>query len=346
LILAAALGWGAPLFAQQPSLRGSVLSAESDEPIRFSIVELIPGARRLADDSGRFHLSARAGTYRLVVRQIGFAPFDSTITLPTAATHVVVRLMRIGITLPAITVTGSTECRSPGAPDRTVTPVLASVFDQVVANARRMRLLAQTYPHEMQFARTLTDTDLSGNLIESPIEDTVPGFSTAEWTYRPGRAVTRAANDRDFFGNPMNPRSFANQQLVRLPSLEDFADSIFVANHCFDLVGRDTIDGGTFVRVDFRPAVSIKTADVKGSAYLDSSTAMIRYTVVQLTRPERAVRRMQSLVATSRFREAAPSIVVTDWIRSVTRMGGSPPLLRTEHRRLVDVHFLKRPPLH
>jgi carboxypeptidase family protein len=339
------------LLPQQASdfmLRGTVLTAETSEPVAYGIVEIRGLSNKLTDQTGHFQITPlRPGGYHLVVRQIGYIPFDSAIAIPATA-PVLIRLKRLGVLLSPVTVSGTFECRRPGPPNATVTPALATIFDQLVTNARRMRLLADEFPHTMYVQRTLTDTPLPAGRIKTGT-DTLTIRSTDKWQYRPGRIVSRTAYDEDFFGRRvLSP--WDDQDLIRLPTLIDFADSSFVATHCFRLVGRDTIRSETLVRIDFRPTIRIKTSDVSGAAYLDSATYMIRYTVVDMTYPGHGVPGLIFLSATSRFREAAPGILVTDWIlaksRGLTNQLTDRDQLfdRSEEQQLLQVSFLRRPP--
>src|SRR6267142_6992144 len=66
--------FNAPLAVpQQPSIRGTVVSAETGLPLGFSIVTLHPNIRRqFTDGAGAFAFSGtHPGTYLLSVRQIG-----------------------------------------------------------------------------------------------------------------------------------------------------------------------------------------------------------------------------------------------------------------------------------
>ena len=68
----------------------------------------------------------------------------------------------------------------------------------------------------------------------------------------------------------------------------------------------------------------------------------MRYTVVQLTRPARAIRGVTSLVATSHFREVAPGIPLQDHVRAVTTLAPGAayaPVQRVEEQWLVWVNF-------
>jgi len=327
--------------ARDVTLRGTVLTAETSEPVPYGIIEVDRLARRLTDQAGVFQIGPlRAGSHHLVVRQIGYLPFDSTIAIP-ATTPLFIRLKRLGVLLSPVSVSGTPECRVPGPPNAAVTPALATIFDQLVTNARRMRLLADEYPHLLYVQRTLADTELPVGAGRTKIgTDTLKLRSTDKWVYRPGHIVGRTSYEEDFVGRRIRS-PWDDQELIRLPTLVDFADSSFVATHCFQLVGRDTLQGGVFVRIEFRPTIRIKTSDVAGAAYLDSLTYMIRYTVVDVTRPGQGVPGLTSLSATSRFHEAAPGILVTDWILAKSRMGLND---RTEEQRLLQFSFIRRPP--
>ncbi|PYP16958.1 MAG: hypothetical protein DMD54_08370 [Gemmatimonadetes bacterium] len=331
--------------AQHPSLSGTVVNAETGEPIPYAIIELAPRGRlRLSDMGGRFRIdTVEPGTHRLVVRQIGYRPFDSTLTIPLASQPgLIVHLTRLGILLPPVTVARSDECRTPGPPERTITPTLALVFDQMVANARRMLLMQDEHPHVLRVQRRITDVELPRGQ-QTSITDTLQLKSRDRWRYRPGQVVGRASYETDIEGRWIT-RPWKDQDLIRLPTLEDFADSIFVDTHCFSFGGRDSIQGDRFIRIDFRPAVRIKTTDVAGSAYLDSATYLIRYTVVTVTRPGQGVPGLMSLVATSRFREIPPGMIVTDQISAVSRRRGQPLTERLEEQRLLNILFHIQPP--
>jgi hypothetical protein len=336
-VAVAVVGAGAlcvsPLAAQAPALRGQVFDAPSGRPLPFSIVELDPGfPPRLSDGAGRLLFASLArGRYRLVVRHIGYAPLDSVLDVApdSVPPPIHVALHRLGVSLPVVTVTETPGCRSPGPPNATVTPALAAVFEQVLNNARRFRLLADSFPHRLRRERTLYDVDGRGARVNRV--DTLEQKVIESWQYRPGAIVGPGSGAR------------SGETLVRLPGLEDFADSTFVHHHCFHLVGRDTLDGDTLIRLDFEPPGSLRETDVAGAVYLDSATFQIRFTVVRLTRPGRALRGVTALVARARFREVAPWLVVADRVRSVTQRRRPPGTALVDEQRLVDVLPLDPP---
>ena len=300
------------------TVHGTVVNAETGEPLAFSIVALQPGfAEHFTDQAGAFTFTnVSTGTYRLRVRQIGYSPVDTTLTVGSDSDlSIRIALRRVAVELPPITVTGALTCVQPGPPDAAVTPALASVFDQLLENARRYRLLADSFPFTFVIERT-----------SSTGVDTIEQTSGDErHRYRPGRVVDAGTGP------------WRDRRVVLLPGLEEFGDSAFVRNHCFRLAGRDTAEGEVFVRIDFEPAARLRSADVAGAAYLDPGSYQLRYTRVRLTRPERSLPEVLGLVATTRFREIAPGIVLHDRVRAVATLPRQ--VERIEEQRLLGVRF-------
>ena len=302
------------------TVRGTVVSAETGEPLAFSIVSLRPTLdEHFTDEHGTFTFAGvEPGAYRLVVRQIGYVPADTTLVVTSSADVVVrIALRHVAVELPPITVTGDLACTRPGPPDAAATPALAAVFDQLLENARRYRLLADSFPFTFVIERR----------YQASIDTVTQTSAQERRRYRPGRVIDWGEG------------GFRGQRIVRLPGLEQFADSVFVGNHCFRLAGRDTAEGGTFARMDFEPAARLRSPDVAGAAYLELGTYQLRYTRVHLTRAERSLPGVMGLEATTRFREIVPGIVLHDHVRAVTTLRTKQQ--RIEEQRLMVVQFLR-----
>ncbi len=330
--------------AQRPgpttTLRGAVVAAEDGARVPFAVVMLEPGfGRRFSDGDGRFFFAgAPPGTVRLSVRQVGYSPFDTTITLTAATPPLRVELRRIAVSLTAVTVTASGPCTNPGVPDRSRDPQLAEVFAQLRQNAERFRLLADQYPFRYRMAREFAVEEASG--ARRATTDTLTLLSSARWPYAPGRVVTP---DPDI----------ADSRIVHLPVLADLADSVFHATHCFRLAGLESFvdDGPLLVRLDFRAAESLRDPDVDGSAWLDPDTYQLRHVRVSLTRLARAARGVREWTATTGFREVVANVAVPTSISAVTAYDarryagrGRADVGRTEDQRLIGVEFLRTPP--
>jgi hypothetical protein len=340
--LGVALALLAPLCAaaQEPrptsvTVHGSVVAAGTDQPLAFSIVALRPGVSdHFTDQDGTFRFTDVApGIYRLIVRQIGYSPADSIVIVRDADVTLRIKLSHLAVELPPITVVGRTTCTQPGPPDPTVAPALAAVFDQVLEHVRRFELLADSYPFRFRIERTQWWVSRADQALTITVDSIDQTSREERRTYRPGEVV-------EWGRGP-----FQGERVVRLPGLTQFGDSAFIHTHCFRLAGRDTIEGEALVRVDFVAAARLRSANVEGAAYLDAVTYQLRFTRVALTRAQRALPGVVALVATTRFREIAPGIVLHDHVRAVTTLPPPPrpslPAQRIEEQRLLGVEFLR-----
>lgn len=321
---------------QQSSLRGTVISAETREPLGLTIVTLYPRrGTQFTDAAGSFVFAdVGTGTYLLSVRQIGYVPLDTQIVLQ-ADTPARLRLVlrRLAVELPAITVVGHARCTKPGPPDRQVTPALAAVFDQLMENARRLQLLADSYPFQYRLERSQREVSRRGDSLRARLDTMEFDQQETRRRYRPGMVVTAGTGP------------YAGYTVVTLASLHELADSAFHQSHCFRLAGRDTIEGEALVRIDFEPADHLRSADIAGSAYLDSLSYALRVTETRLTHPERSdLRDVRSVTARTRFRDIAPGIPLQDYVRAIWQYRPSARNTRVETQRLLSVRFRRPPP--
>jgi hypothetical protein len=321
---------------QRPdAVRGVVRSGGGTIP--YAVVEL--GGQRgkqFSDDSGRFQFAGvPAGSYRLRVRQVGYRPFDSTVTKIGGAPLVVpIELEPLVIELEAINIAVPRSCALPGRPDSVLAPELAAVFDQLRQNAERYAFLSDSYPFHYRLSRAFADYDEAKRVVWSAT-DTVRYLSSAQVRYRPGQVLA-------FGQGPEHSMA----KVIRLPTLSDFADSAFQANHCFFFAGTVVRDSGRLVRFDFVPVDSLRTPDIEGEVDLDARSYQIRSATVRLTRVGRAMPGLVSTSATIRFAELYPNIVVPSRIESQLVPEPRPdvrtPIARsTETRQLLDVHFVR-----
>jgi hypothetical protein len=326
---------GLLLIAALQQIQGTVRSAETNDPLGYSIVRLIPQfGQRFTDAVGRFSFDhIPAGTYLLSVRQIGYTPIDTQLVISASSTiRLSLTLRHLAVELPAITITGHAQCTQPGPPDRDATPALAAVFDQLLENARRLELLADSYPFRTRVERALQGVSRRGDSLTLEVDTLDLGSHETQRPYRPGQVVTEGTG-------PYRGR------IVSLPALQELGDSAFLWNHCFRLAGRDTIEGQTLVRIDFEPHERMRFSDVAGSAYLDSTTYQLIFTDTDLTRPDRAgIRGIRDLTARVRFRAITTGIVLPQYVRAVTRYRVGELRSRVETQWLLAVYFTRKPP--
>lgn len=322
-----------------PSLRGTVTSAETGQPLGYSIVTLYPiSGKQFTDAAGTFTFDvSRTGSYVLSVRQIGYTPLDSQIIVQAdtaGATVVNVALRRLAIELPPVTI-AVLPCGDPGAPDSSDAALL-NVFDQLQENARRYELLAQSYPfrYDLEIAeRTVNQRGDTGKptrwRLHFSSRDTRP--------YQVGRVIEPAWGP---WRNPMGTH------LIHDTDLADLGNENFIANHCFRLAGTDTLGGEALIRIDFEPAMRIVTADMAGSAYLDPESFQVRYTTTWITRPERSeLDDLRSVIFFTRFGSIAPGVPLQDSLSVVTTYRYSRSI-KIQTQRTSDVRFTNRKPPH
>ncbi len=320
-------------------VRGAVRST-SGEAIPYASIALLPGhSARFTDDSGSFAFSGvAAGTYHLVARQVGYTPRDTVVVVePGATVTIALGLERFVVELSAITVVGEMarpggvwRCTDPGVPDSIQAPEVAAVFDQLRENAQRFWLLADSYPAVYRLERVFGRPDPDRNRLDVSWSDTVDLRTDTRWRYQPGHLLAEVRA----------PRGGTELQ-VNLPTLPDFADPVFLRNHCFRLAGIDTLAGKSYVRLDFRAYARIADPDADGSAYLDPKSYLIRFAKVWLTWPERAATGLAGFQALVAFREIVPNLVLPERISNVQDVyQGSRLVEFAEEQRMVDVRFL------
>jgi len=343
LVAGAVLGTVVPAGAQQPerptgggAVRGEVVSAATEERLAYVLVALPPRfAQRFTDDSGYFLFDhVPAGAHRLFVRQVGYLPLDTVLVVRDGPVAVRIALRSVAFELPPITVVRRATCRTPGPPDPAASPELAVVFEQLRQNAERSRLLADAYPFQYWVVRTIAEEDREG-VRQSVQIDTTGSQSRRRWRYAPGRVVTPT----DEPGRP------SGERVMHIPELPDLADSVFHGTHCFSFGGLEPVEGRAYLRIDFLAAVSLRSSDVDGTAWLDPETYQLRQLRLVLTRPGGAGRGVKGLVAEVRFREIVPSIIVPAQVSAVTTLGPARPRMsvvrRTEEQELLRLEFLR-----
>ncbi|MFN2571079.1 MAG: carboxypeptidase regulatory-like domain-containing protein [Gemmatimonadales bacterium] len=314
------------------SIRGTVVSADTREPLPLSIVTLIPaGRQQFTDAAGGFAIAGlSSGTYLLRARQIGYVPLDTQVVLREGSALTLIAVLRhLAIELPPVTITLPARCTTPGPPD-TTNPALAAVFDQLEENARRFALLADSFPFDYRIEQTVREVTPRGDTLRALV-DTLQLGSRLEPPYRVGRVVTPSYGP------------WRGDYVVRTLSLQEFGNAAFVHSHCFRLAGMDTIAGERLLRIDFEPAARIASADMAGSAYLDSVTYRLRFTQTALTHPENSpLDHVAAISARTRFREVAPGISLQEELQAVTRFRYGRLRRRVETQRTLDTRF-RRP---
>jgi len=322
------------LSAQEPSntIVGVVVARETGERLAHSVIAVPSlGLRRFADDSGTFVLrDLPAGSFVVHARRLGFAPRDVMLTVqPGAHDSLRIELTRVAVKLAAVQVRADPPCTTPGL-SAVTDSALKTLLTQLRMNGEQYRLLAERYPFVYSQERIVSSELKSG---ETRIEriDTLVVASTPSWRYQPGRILTRLGGRRrgDLFFN--------------IPTLPDFADPLFLDNHCFADGALDRVDGAELIRIDIVASARIKTPDVNGSIFLDPHTFQIRRSVLRLSRDPK-VRGLMEVEVTTVFQEALESIPIVSQVLGVQRFDPrarpSGVVAGYEHHRLIGFQFV------
>lgn len=327
LFLAALLLFPAAAHAQAV-IAGVVYSPERNAPIAHARIE-IPGLGRelFTGPGGRFAVRAvPPGTYRVLARFVGHSPEEVTVRVEAGADPAPLRieLRRIPVMLTEVRVQSLRDCRNPGLGERDASSQLAILLGEMSENARRFRLLASQFPFTYSMERSVVALSARGD--QHATVDTARFEGDDGWRYRPGTLL------------------MPQERRLRLPDLGHFADSAFIATHCFGYSGADTLDGQPVARIDFLPSRSIRSVDVRGWIALDPDTYQIRGTVFNITNRGAVARTLEDLEVRTYFTEVAEALPV--FSRVVSRHRYDPGRIRhgdavelREELRLVKVTF-------
>lgn len=319
------------------TITGLVTAREGQLPLAHGIVTLRPiGFEQFTDEAGRFALTAIPdGTYELLVRRLGFAPVTLPVTVAGGATTpVTVELDRLAVRLATMRVVPRRDCREPGPPSVAGDSSFAAIFEQMGLIAAQLRLLSDTYPYVTTIERGFGERDRDGVRHDGRI-DTLLNRSDRRWRYRRGKVVE---TERGWRGR---------EEVLRIPTLLDFAEGEFQRSHCFRYGGIDTADGHPVIRIEFEAADAIRDPDIDGAIYLDSATYQIRRSEVSLTRIPRGIRGLAGVHLVTRFGELVaglPIIVGVDAENVFTATRPPAAVAATETQRLLAVQFLGRAP--
>jgi carboxypeptidase family protein len=270
------------LFARVPpclaqAVQGRVLQLPAGMPVAGALVVLVDSAgrdvaRAATSASGGYTLAAgSSGSYRIVVRQIGWQAWTSpTFELAPGATHpLLLRIEAEPYTLPTITV----EARRPRCGIRLGGDAVVSRLLEVAQTALA---LAQTtaddgaigFSSEWYLARYTPALELEdssslgvGRLGRWPVQSALPD-TLERWGF-----VRTDGPDQDWtdVGSARGPVYYG------LDARALFSDW-FLASHCF----RVEEDEGGELRVRFEPSRRRGRADVAGMVVLDRASLELR----------------------------------------------------------------------
>src|SRR5512138_1843452 len=320
----------APTFAaaQQPATFDLSVKSSIGQVLGYSAIEISTQMARFTDEQGHLSISLPADQYQIRIKHLGYKAIDTTFAVPSGTTRysMTVTLDPIVVEVAATEVHGKTSCRILSDTDTQ----LGRVVGELRKNAERERLLRYSYPFHYKLAREYEIGDLFG---VTKHRDTVEYPSRTNDPYVPGKLV------RDAY----KPVGSATREL-RIPTLIDLADERFLGAHCFYYRGVSKVNGVRVHRIDFEPIPSLNTPDVRGTAYLDADSFIIRRAVFSLEKGQLLDPPVIAMEVTTTYREIFPGLALMDFIRGVQQIarGYGSRGQRIEEQRLIDVHFVDR----
>ena len=316
-------------FAQDSVLIvGIVVSAKDSSRLPYSTYSLSPGiGRRFTNGDGEFsQWVPRRGSYRLLVKQLGYAPLDTTVVISGSLQRLRLPLQGVAYKLAAVRTTVQSACSAESR-----TSELAGVLVQIRENAEREQLLRERYPFEYRLERTRR-TQWSGG-VSRAVRDTAEFFSNVNDPYRPGEVVRE---------------SLGSRRELRIPQLVDVLNETFLLRHCFSYAGLERLEGKPVYRIEFEPDQALSLPDVRGSILLDTATFAIRKAVFALTRGNELVPPVASFEVTTTYRDLFPRVSLFNEIKAEQRFERARPTdieqREFEVQKLINVRFLSASP--
>lgn len=308
---------------QNGTVMGRVIARESGLPVANASVLVLPnGAQRLAGENGSFLLrDLPQGTVRLRLRRIGFAPKDTAFVIGANDTiRVSIEMARLALVLPELVAHGACTDRTPSDAKPAV---LAALFDQVIQNAERLRLLARERP----FALDVTNTrGIPGRT--ALVTDTIAREPLPKEPYSPRHII------REFQGRKSGG--------VMLPELADIADTAFTNNHCLWYAGQERLGSDSVIRVDFEPVPWLaREVDFEGSIFVRVDGYQLVGIDTRLNRmPKEWDRSFVGYGTRATYQELVGGVPVVAEFDITNTFRGSPAPVVIQRSRVIGVRWL------
>lgn len=255
------------------TLRGRLLDADSLTPVGAALVVLQDSSgltldKSVSGDAGRFQLRAPAsGAYTLRVLRIGYAPWQTPITL--AAGQTLERSLRLGdvrIALPEIRVEGTQVCGARAEADSLGSVLWGQAGTALALANEALRV------HHYRFETILEDrlVDSTGLLSRSLPSGDVATLTTT-WPIRslPADSLAR-------YGFILNREDLVDGPTWFGPDADFLLAESFLAGHCLRSVPPGPGLPAEWIGVSFEPASRGRVSDVRGTLWLDRASAELR----------------------------------------------------------------------
>jgi hypothetical protein len=319
-------------------LSGLVQDSVTGEPVGYALISTVPGEQRVfASESGRFSLSGLpSGQTTLRVTQIGYRAATFVLELDTrpqdAGPPFTLRIVRQPLLLPDLLVR-SDEC--PAGADLPATGESGTVLDEAFRNAERMLAVQKAYPYKssLQHVTTILNAE---RVQQRRTVDTIELRSRDNPGYQRGRVLElRRSSDLGRAGLREHANYFQASDLAR-PE--------FRKNHCFWVVGMDSVRGFPVFRVEFRPLPEVQTPDWAGILQIDSASMHLLRSEAWLVNLPPSRTTITAARCSALYTQLVPTLVLEFQVHCVSAQNVRPPAFADDRWTLLQRSFVgKRP---
>jgi hypothetical protein len=238
-----------------------VLDGGTRRPLpNADVLDIGSGTHRLTDARGEARLGwPMSGVLRLRVRQLGYRFVERELRASGAAADTVtVALERVAFVLPELRAEARHQCEA--LLDSASRQLALLALGQLRLAAEHYDQFRRAYPFDMRGERRTVLVGSDGRPKQVRVNR--ERESSERWgdPYRPGDVLRRER------------RGFSASLLF----ISTLADSVFWEGHCFSVRGMETRDAQRLLRLEFVPNPELRTPDWEGTAWIDSSTSVLR----------------------------------------------------------------------
>ena len=227
------------------------------------VIDLESTVRRFTNQRGQALIPWPAsGELRLRIRQLGFKFVDRTVEHgpnDQPPDSLIVVLERVVFALPEVVTREPSQCGGEDA-DSLAKMLSIPALEQLRLGAERYEAFRKAYPFRIEQERRTITVGIDGK--PKAVRRGHEQAQSDSWgdRYQPGRIVERL------------PTGFS----VPILFIAALADPAFWKRHCFVVRGIESLGNDRAVRLQFAPARGVRDPDWEGTAFIDSTSGILR----------------------------------------------------------------------
>lgn len=241
------------------------LESTDGSRVSHALVALLDTARRVVAEgvtreNGTLVLSAPPGSYRILVRRIGFRPFSSDMVTVPHPGELLLKIATPRVILVSIVVTSESGCGPIDPSDQTLAPL----WEEIAKALRTSQLNARDFDGMANYFVYRKKLRASGRTISSDTTFRLTGHRKPFGVKDPALLAAKGY----VYGDQRSGWTYYGPDETVLLSDQ------FAKTHCFRAV-RDNKRPGQ-VGIEFKPVRGRSVSDIEGVFWLDQSAAELR----------------------------------------------------------------------